>query len=138
MKSTRSRLGLHRGTVGVALALAFVLAVLCPSTTEAKFTLKDKVGEKETKLSIYGFSQLEIRGGKGWDLRSNLAGGDGPMFAAQRIRWGMNYQHGNIAGKLFLDFNQPTTTFNDKPVDVLPDGTIVFERGWTDAGGLPL
>jgi len=123
--------------VGVALALAFVLAVLCPSTTEAKFTLKDKVGEKETKLSIYGFSQLEIRGGKGWDLRSNLAGGDGPMFAAQRIRWGMNYQHGNIAGKLFLDFNQPTTTVNDIPV-AIEDGELVFERRWTDAGGLPL
>ena len=136
MKSTRSRLGMHRGTVGVALALAFVLAVLCPSTTEAKFTIKDKVGEKETKLSIYGFSQLEVRGGEGWALRSNLTGGDGPMFAAQRIRWGMNYQSGNIAGKLFLDFNQPTSTFASVPVGI-EDGEIVFEDRWTDAGGLP-
>jgi hypothetical protein len=137
MKSTRSRLVMHRGTVSVALALAFVLAVLCPSTTEAKFTIKDKVGEKETKLSIYGFSQLEIRGGKGWDLRSNLAGGDGPMFAAQRIRWGMNYQHGNIAGKLFIDFNQPATRLATVPVGI-EDGELVFENRWTDAGGLPL
>jgi hypothetical protein len=138
MKSTRSRLGLHRGTAGVALALAFVLAVLCPSTTEAKFSLTEKVGEKETKLQIYGFSQLEIRGGDGWALRSNLTGGDGPMFAAQRIRWGMNYTNGPIAGKLFMDFNQPTTSLNDVPVGVDPGGDLIFETRWTDAGGLPL
>jgi hypothetical protein len=124
--------------VGVALALAFVLAVLCPSTTEAKFTLKDKVGEKETKLVLFGFSQLEIRGGEGWDLRSGLTAGSGPMFAAQRIRWGAAYFHGPIAGKLFLDFNQPTTRSNDIPVGVDGNGDLIFERRWTDAGGLPL
>jgi hypothetical protein len=138
MKSTRSRVGLHRGTVGVALAMAFVLAVLCP-TTEAKFTLKDKVGEKETKLSIYGFSQLEVRGGEGWNLRSGLTGDDGPMFAAQRIRWGMNYQHGNIAGKLFIDFNQLFERTAVRGVDTDDDGqhdTNVITA--LDAAGLPL
>jgi hypothetical protein len=139
MKSTRSKSGLRRGTVGVALALAFVLAVLCPGTTEAKFTLKDKVGEKETKLTIYGFSQLEARGGDGWNLRSSLTGDDGPMFAAQRIRWGMNYSHGPVAGKLFIDFNQlfdrTTTIGEDTDGDGQHDTNTTV---WLDAGGLPL
>ena len=115
------------GAIVVALATMFVLAVLCPGTADAKFTLKDSVGDNEMKLQIYGFSQLEIRGGKGWDLRTSLAGGDGPMFAAQRIRWGMNYFHGPIAGKLFMDFNQPAERRSD-----------LVERAWLDAGGLPL
>jgi len=127
------------GAIVVALATMFVLAVLCPGTADAKFTLKDNVGDKEMKLQIYGFSQLEIRGGKGWDLRSNLTGGDGPMFAAQRIRWGMNYFHGPIAGKLFLDFNQIADFSENVPIDTDGDGQFDdTERLWLDQGGLPL
>jgi hypothetical protein len=123
----------------VALATVVALAVLCPVATEAKFTIKDKVNEKETKLQIYGFSQLEMRGGKGWDLRTSLAGGDGPMFAAQRIRWGMNYFHGPIAGKLFIDFNQIADRFENVPIDTDDDGQFDdTNRQWLDAGGLPL
>jgi hypothetical protein len=115
------------GAIVVALMTVFVLAVLGAGTADAKFTLKDKVGEKETKLQIYGFTQVELRGGDGWifglqdGINSPLEGSDlgdelrqrsrnddsGPFFAAQRIRIGFNYFNGPLAGKLFLDFNQP-------------------------------
>jgi len=91
--------------LGVALAGIVVVALFSP-VAQAKMTLKDKAGEKEVKLQIYGFSQLEMRGGEGWQLAKGNAD-DGISFQAQRIRVGFNYFHsGPIAGKLFLDFNQ--------------------------------
>jgi hypothetical protein len=127
------------GVIGVALLTVLMLAVFCPGTTEAKFTLKDSVDDKEMKLQLYGFSQLEIRGGDGWNLRSNLTGDDGPMFAAQRIRWGANYFHGPIAGKLFLDFNQLFERTAVVGVDTNGDGNFdTNEVTALDAGGLPL
>jgi hypothetical protein len=77
-----------------------VAMLLGPAIANAKLTLTDKVGEKEIKLQIYGFSQLEMRGGDGFSSEG------GVFFQAQRIRMGFNYFHGPIAGKLFLDFNQ--------------------------------
>ncbi|NOZ93814.1 MAG: hypothetical protein GXP47_03605 [Acidobacteria bacterium] len=85
--------------IGTLLLFVFVLGI--PGMANAKITLKDKVGENEIKLKIYGFSQLEMRGGDG-----NSKEG-GVFFRAQRIRVGFNYFSGPIAGKLFLDFNQP-------------------------------
>ena len=43
--------------LGVALAGVVVVALLS-SPAAAKMTLKDKVGENELKLQIYGFSQF--------------------------------------------------------------------------------
>jgi hypothetical protein len=86
-----------------------VVVALCSPAATAKMTLKDKVGEKEVKLQIYGFSQLEARGGDGWQMSKKRID-DGLDFSAQRIRVGFNYFHaGPIAGKLFLDFNQSAT-----------------------------
>jgi len=125
--------------IGAALTTVFALAVLYSGTTRASLTLTDKVGENEMKLQIYGFAQLEIRGGKGWDLLSDLTGGDGPMFAAQRIRWGMNYFHGPIAGKVFLDFSQIADFSESVPIDTDDDGQFDdTKRVWLDQGGLPL
>jgi hypothetical protein len=93
------------GVLGMVLA-GFLMAALVSPAAEAKMTVKDKVGEKEIKLQIYGFSQIELRGGEGYQLSKGRLD-DGPDFTAQRIRVGFNYFHTqNVAGKLFLDFNQ--------------------------------
>ena len=84
--------------VGTLVLFVFVLGI--PGTADAKITLKDKVGDKEIKVNLYGFSQFEARGGDG-----NSSEG-GIFFKAQRIRVGFNYFHGPLGGKLFLDFNQ--------------------------------
>lgn len=88
---------------GAVVALVLVAAVMVGGTAQAKMTIKDKVGENEIKLQIYGFSQLEMRGGDGYTDEG------GVFFRAQRIRVGFNYFSGPIAGKLFLDFNQSFT-----------------------------
>jgi len=84
--------------VGTLLLFLFVLGI--SGVANAKITLKDKVGDKEIKLKIYGFSQFEARGGDGNSKEGGL------YFRAQRIRIGFNYFQGHTAGKLFLDFNQ--------------------------------
>jgi len=90
-----------RMMIGGVLLAFFIFG--CAGVVDAKITLKDKVGDKEIKLNIYGFSQFEVRGGDG-----NSAEG-GVYFRAQRVRIGFNYFHGPIGGKLFLDFNQSHT-----------------------------
>jgi hypothetical protein len=97
MRATTQQPNMKRGVV---IALVLVTAILVGSTAQAKMTIKDKVGENEIKLQIYGFSQLEMRGGDGYTSEG------GVFFRAQRIRMGFNYFSGSIAGKLFIDFNQ--------------------------------
>jgi hypothetical protein len=87
----------------LGLVLVFVVALFAPTPANAKITLKDKVGDKEIKVNLYGFSQFEMRGGDGMSAEG------GAFFKAQRIRVGFHYFHGPIAGKLFLDFNQSHT-----------------------------
>ena len=99
----KRRFGHTRSCLIMGTVLLVLIAVGIPSTANAKITLKDKVGDKEVKLQIYGFSQFEIRGGDG------MSSEGGVFFKAQRIRVGFNYFHGPIAGKLFLDFNQSHT-----------------------------
>ena len=123
------------GVVGIALATVVALALLCPSTTEAKFTLKDSVGDNEMKLQIYGFSQFEMRGGDGWAISKNKAD-NGLDFQAQRIRVGFNYFHGPIAGKLFLDFNQSHTSDEGGLPKMIKDAFVAYR--WNDAAFLRL
>lgn len=75
-----------------------------PGPAEARITLTETIGEKEIQLKLYGFSQLEMRGGDGYTDEG------GVFFRAQRVWIGFNYFHGPIAGKLFLDFNQSFTS----------------------------
>jgi len=89
-----------RAGVLVGTLLLFVFVLGFAGMANAKITLKDKVGDKQIKINIYGFSQLEVRGGDGNSKEGGM------FFKAQRIRVGFNYFHGPIAGKLFLDFNQ--------------------------------
>ncbi len=85
------------------LAVMVLALVSWAGSAHAAVTLKQKVGEKQFTLKIYGFSQFEARGGDGQSDEGGL------FFQAQRVRVGFNYFHGNISGKLFLDFNQSHT-----------------------------
>jgi hypothetical protein len=114
--------------LGVVLA-GIVVAAMVSSDVEAKMTLKDKVGENEIKLQIYGFSQFEARGGDGWQIiKKRPEGSDGLDFNAQRVRIGFNYFHsGPIAGKLFLDFNQSYTLVEGGLPKVIKDAFVAYK-----------
>ncbi len=97
------------------IAIVAASALLLSTEASAAYVLKKKVGEQDTKLSIYGFSQLEARGGDGVISDDQDAS---VKFGAQRIRLGVNYQAGPVRGKLFLDFNKD---HGDKSGVGLPD-----------------
>jgi hypothetical protein len=96
------------------LVLAASVVLLMSSNADA-YKLRKKIGSQQTTLKIYGFSQLEVRGGDGiiHDDQDAIV-----KFGAQRIRFGVNYSAGHVRGKLFLDFNQAHT---DKSGVGLPD-----------------
>lgn len=85
----------------ITLALVLAVGLAYIPTSNAAITIKQKVGEKEYKFQLYGFSQLEMRGGDGQSSEGGI------KFQAQRIRLGTKYFHGGWFAKLFLDFNQP-------------------------------
>ncbi len=87
---------------------------LC-SDMEAAFILKQRNGNVDTKLKIYGFAQLEARGGDGAVAPDQKAS---VLFRARNVRLGMNYATPHLGGKLFVDFNKPAT---DKGGVGLPD-----------------
>ncbi|MGB5965017.1 MAG: hypothetical protein WBG65_05740, partial [Sulfurimonadaceae bacterium] len=93
-------------------------------------------GDVDTKLDIYGFAQLEARGG---DAFINPDTQDASVkFGAQRIRLGWNYTAGKVRGKVFLDFNQPHTDssgvgmpnmIKDAFVSYVQDDALVLKVG---------
>jgi len=97
-----------KGTILVALSILSTLNL-------SAFDIKKKVGDVDTKLKIYGFSQLEMRGGDG--IITDKQDSD-VVFSAQRIRLGVNYTADKVFGKLFLDFNKE---HNDKSGIGLPE-----------------
>ena len=93
----------------IKLAAGAAAVLLMTTSAQAGYTMKKKVGDVDTKLTFFGFAQLEAVGGEGMQIKeagsvdkasSNLA------FRAQRIRLGWKYQAGKVRGKVFLDFNQ--------------------------------
>ena len=88
----------------IKLAAGAAAVLLMTTSAHAGYTMKKKVGDIDTKLTVFGFAQLEARGGPGQiadDEDSSVA------FGAQRVRLGWKYVAGNVRGKVFLDFNQP-------------------------------
>lgn len=80
----------------------FTASLLISTDANAGYALKKKIGDVDTKLVLFGFSQLEARGGDGI-----IKDGDAAVkFGAQRIRLGTKYIAGPLRGKLFLDFNK--------------------------------
>jgi len=95
------------------LSMAAAAATLfMAADASAAYTLSKKIGDVDTKLDIYGFAQLEARGGDGSFEDKNGVVPDehaDVKFGAQRIRLGWNYTAGKVRGKVFLDFNQKHT-----------------------------
>lgn len=85
----------------MVLFVAVVVALSSLGSASAAVTVKQKVGDNEYKFLLYGFSQMELRGGDG------MSSEGGMFFKAQRIRLGTKYFYGGWFAKLFLDFNQP-------------------------------
>ncbi|SFV57330.1 hypothetical protein MNB_SV-13-1338 [hydrothermal vent metagenome] len=85
--------------IKIILSLAILLSI-----NLSAFDIKKKSGDVDTKLKIYGFSQLEARAGNGVIKDDQDAD---VLFSAQRVRLGVNYQADKVFGKLFLDFNKP-------------------------------
>jgi hypothetical protein len=95
---------------------AIGIAILLLSTANiSAFDIKGKSGEQDTKLQIFGFGQLEARGGDGV-IKDNQDAS--VKFGAQRVRLGWKYSVGKVKGKVFLDFNK---AHNDKSGVGLPD-----------------
>lgn len=92
-----------KNCIKIAAAAAAAL-VLC--TDASAFTLKKKIGDVDTKLKIYGFAQLDARGGDGSFTKNSTEQDADVKFSAQRIRLGWNYSAGIVRGKVFMDFNQ--------------------------------
>ena len=82
------------------MSTAVVAALLIGATSaQAGYTIKKKVGDVDTKLTFFGFSQLEAVGGDGMKLKyaGSSKGADSKPgdqadsavnFRAQRIRLG--------------------------------------------------
>lgn len=68
----------------IEAALALVAVLVLAPTAHAKITLQETIDEKTIQLKIYGFSQLEARGGDGYSDDGDL------FFRAQRVRIGFS------------------------------------------------
>jgi hypothetical protein len=92
------------------MSTAVVAALLIGATSaQAGYTIKKKVGDVDTKFTLFGFSQLEAVGGDGMKIKNagSVKKADSDVnFRAQRIRLGWKYVAGQVRGKVFLDFNQ--------------------------------
>ena len=88
----------------IKLAAGAAAVLMMSTSAHAGYTMKKKVGDVDTKLTFFGFAQLEARGGEG---TFGTAPHDQQVaFGAQRIRLGWKYVAGKVRGKVFLDFNQ--------------------------------
>ena len=93
----------------IKLAAGAAAVLLMSTSAQAGYTMKKKVGDIDTKLTFFGFAQLEAVGGKGMQIKNAKSvdkAGTNIAFRAQRIRLGWKYQAGKVRGKVFLDFNQ--------------------------------
>ena len=93
----------------IKLAAGAAAVLLMSTSAQAGYTMKKKVGSVDTKLTFFGFSQLEMVGGKGMQIKeagSTVKADSDLAFRAQRIRLGWKYVAGKVRGKVFLDFNQ--------------------------------
>jgi hypothetical protein len=118
-------------TKQVIALMAIVLIVgLAALPADAAITTKKKVGDKEIKVTAYGFMQYEARGGEG------LTGDDGIRFQAQRVRLGTNFFVGKVFGKLFLDFNQAFDISEGNLPKAIKDGFAGYK--WNNAAFVKL
>ena len=94
----------------IKLAAGAAAVLLMSTSAQAGYTMKKKVGDVDTKLTFFGFAQINADMGDGAiheDSDSKV------KFGADRIRLGWKYVAGNVRGKVFLDFNQATDDKED-------------------------
>ena len=94
----------------IKLAAGAAAVLLMSTSAQAGYTMKKKVGDVDTKLTMFGFAQINADMGDGAiheDSDSKV------KFGADRIRLGWKYVAGNVRGKVFLDFNQATDDKED-------------------------
>ena len=87
----------------IKLAAGAAAVLLVSTSAQAGYTMKKKIGDVDTKMTFFGFSQLEMRGGDGSATKGE---GNDISFHAQRIRLGWKYVAGNVRAKVFIDFNK--------------------------------
>jgi len=118
----------------IKLAAGAAAILLISTSAQAGYTMKKKVGDVNTKLTFFGFSQLEMVGGKGMQIKnagSTAKADTSVSFRAQRIRLGWKYVAGNLRGKVFLDFNQksqdPSTANGASVPNYIKDAFISYK-----------
>jgi len=96
----------------IKLAAGTAAVLLMATSAHAGYTMKQKVGDVDTKLTFFGFAQLEAVGGDGMQIKeagSVAKANSDVAFRAQRVRLGWKYVAGKVRGKVFIDFNQDST-----------------------------
>ena len=123
---------MKKGAIKLAAGAATVL--LMATSAHAGYTMKKKIGDIDTKLTMFGFAQLEMVGGKGMEIKnagSTAKAGTNLGFRAQRIRLGWKYVAGNVRGKVFIDFNQksqdPSKTNGASVPNYIKDAFIAYK-----------
>jgi len=118
----------------IKLAAGTAAVLLMATSAHAGYTMKQKVGDVDTKLTIFGFAQLEAVGGKGMEIKnagSTAKAGTDLGFRAQRIRLGWKYVAGKVRGKVFIDFNQksqdPSATNGASVPNYIKDAFIAYK-----------
>ena len=87
----------------IKLAVGTAAVLLMSTSAQAGYTMKKKIGDVDTKMTFFGFSQLEMRGGDGSATHGQ---GNDISFHAQRLRLGWKYATGKVRAKVFIDFNK--------------------------------
>ncbi len=118
----------------IKLAAGAATVLLMATSAHAGYTMKKKVGDIDTKLTMFGFAQLEMVGGKGMQIKnagSTAKAGTDVGFRAQRIRLGWKYVAGKVRGKVFIDFNQksqdPSATNGASVPNYIKDAFIAYK-----------
>ncbi len=118
----------------IKLAAGAAAVILMSTSAQAGYTMKKKVGDIDTKLTMFGFAQVEAVGGNGMQIKnagSEAKADTNVAFRAQRIRLGWKYVAGKVRGKVFLDFNQqsqdPSATNGASVPDVIKDAFIAYK-----------
>ena len=114
---------MNRGKIiKLTTGLAFTLLA---TTTANAISWKHKNAGSDAKLVMFGFSQIGAEMGDGVIHEDSDAK---VKFGADRIRLGWKYFSGNVAGKVFLDFNQATDDKEDVALRrVIKDAFIAYK-----------
>jgi hypothetical protein len=88
-----------------SLKLTALATLLLSSSAYAGYDIEKKIGDVDTKFTVFGFAQLEMRGGEGSATGDN----DSLSFHAQRLRLGWKYSAGKVRSKVFIDFNKDSS-----------------------------